>query len=119
MRLQPETVILPNGTRYHLRAELSAAPGSKTRIGDEGTVRPNSRVKRDSIEYGGAVGAGVVTGAILGGPVGALAGGLIGAGAVTVHLLVSHPQADLDPGTALLFTLSEPLEMVPAAANHP
>jgi hypothetical protein len=38
-----------------------------------------------------------------------LTGGLIGAGAVTVHLLVSPPQATLESGTTLLFTLTEPL----------
>ena len=55
-----------------------------------------------------------MTGRVLGGPVGALAGSLIGAGAVTAHLLVSHPQATLESGTALLLTLTEPLYMVPA-----
>jgi hypothetical protein len=114
MRLQPEVVILPDGTRYRLRAELSGTPGSRTHVGSEGTVLPNSRIKRDSIEYGGAVGAGAVTGAFMGGPVGALAGSLIGAGVITVHLLVSHPQATLESGTALLLTLTEPLYMVPA-----
>jgi hypothetical protein len=114
MRLRPETVILPDGTRFRLAAETTGTPGSRTHVVGEGTIRPDSRLKRDSIEYGGAVGAGLVTGAVLGGPAGALAGGLIGAGAVTAHLLVSHPQARLDSGTTLLFTLTEPLDMVPA-----
>ena len=52
---------------------------------------------------------------ILGGPVGALAGTIIGAGAVTVHQMVSHPQATLEPGTTLMFTLTEPLNLVAAA----
>jgi len=109
MLLRPETMILSNGKRYRIHAGLSKTPGSKNRIGSEGTVEPGSRAKRDSIEYGGAVGAGATTGAIVGGPVGALAGGLIGAGVVTAHLLVSHPQARLDQGATLEFTLSEPL----------
>jgi hypothetical protein len=117
MRLQPETVILSNGSRYMLHAETSAAPGSQTRIGSEGAITPSSRLKRDGIEYGGAVGAGAVTGAILGGPAGAVTGGLIGAGAITVHLLVNHPQATLESGTTMVFTLTEPLEMVPAASS--
>jgi hypothetical protein len=58
-----------------------------------------------------------VTGALLGGPVGALAGSLVGAGVVTVHLLVSHPQAKLEPGAALVFTLTEPLNLIPASAS--
>jgi len=117
MRLQPEAVILPNGSRFMLHAETTGTPGSRTRMGSEGAITPDSRLKRDGIEYGGAVGAGAVTGAILGGPAGAVTGGLIGAGAVTVHLLVNHPQATLESGTTMVFTLTEPLDMVPAPVS--
>ena len=115
MHLRPETVILPDGSRYRIYAVLSGAPGSPARINGEGGVSAGSQVKKDGIEYGGAVGAGAVAGAILGGPGGALAGTIIGAGVITVHLLVSHPQARLDSGTVLLFTLNQPLNLVPAA----
>jgi hypothetical protein len=113
MHLRPETVTLPDGRRFQLQAEITGTPGSKTRVGNEGTILPDSRLRRDEIEYGGAVGAGATTGAILGGPVGALAGTMVGAGVITVHLLVSHPQATLESGTALLLTLTEPLQMAP------
>jgi hypothetical protein len=116
MLLRPETVILADGSRYRLHANLSGTPGVKTKVGSEGDVLPASRIKRDSIEYGGAVGGGVTTGAIVGGPVGALTGGLIGAGVVTAHLLISHPQATLEPGTVLIFTLSDRLMLAPATA---
>ena len=114
MVLHPETVVLPNGAQFRMYAQLSGTPDSNTRVRGEGTVAPGSRIKRDGIEYGGATGAGVVTGAVVAGPVGALAGGLIGAGAITVHLLVNHPQADLDNGATLVFTLTEPLNLVSA-----
>jgi hypothetical protein len=114
MHLRPETVILPDGSRFRIFAQLSGAPGSSTRVNGEGGVTPGSQLKKDGIEYGGAVGAGAITGAILGGPGGALAGTIIGASAITVHLLVSHPQATLDSGTVLLFTLNEPLNLVKA-----
>jgi hypothetical protein len=117
MRLQPEVVILADGTRYRLHADVSGTLGSKTHVVGEGTIRPDSRIKRDGIEYGGGVGVGVVTGAVLGGPVGALTGGLIGAGAVTVHLLVNHPQATLESGTTLIFELTDPLFLSPAIAS--
>jgi len=113
MRLQPESVTLPNGTHFRIHAEVTGTHGSRTRVGDEGTIRPDSRLKRDSIEYGGAVGTGLVVGAVAGGPAGALAGGLIGAGAVTVHLLVNHPQATLESGTILVFQLTDPLFLSP------
>jgi len=117
MRLNPETVILPNGSRYRLYAQVSGTPGSGTRVGSDGAINPGSHIKRDSIEYGGGVGAGVVAGAAIGGPVGALTGSLVGAGLVTVHLLVNHPQAHLEEGTVLLFTLTEPLHLEPASAG--
>ncbi len=112
MRLRPETVVLADGSRYRLQAYVAGAPGARARLDREGTIGAESRIKRDGIEYGGAVGAGAITGAILGGPAGALAGTIIGAGAVTAHLLVSHPQATLEPGTVLLFTLTQPLNLV-------
>jgi len=114
-RLKPEAVILPDGSRFQLHAETTGTPGSKTRIGGEGTINPGSRAKKDGIEYGAVVGTGAVTGAVLGGPVGALTGSLIGAGVVTTHLLVDHPQASLEPGAILLFTLTEPMNLMPAS----
>jgi hypothetical protein len=111
MRLRPETVTLLDGSRYRLDAQVTGTPGSRTRVNREGTINAGSRAKKDGIEYGGAVGTGAVAGAFLGGPVGALTGGLIGAGAITVHLLVDHPQATLEPGTVLLFTLNDRLNL--------
>ena len=112
MRLRPETVVLADGSRYRLQAYVAGAPGARARIDREGTIGAESRVKRDSIEYGGAVGTGAIAGAVMGGPAGAIAGTIIGAGVVTAHLLVSHPQATLEPGTVLLFTLTQPLNLV-------
>jgi hypothetical protein len=114
MRLAPEVVVMPDGTRFRLHAEVTSTPGTSTRVSNEGNITPGSRLKRDGIEYGGAVGAGLVAGGILGGPAGAAAGSLIGAGVITVHLLVSHPQATLEQGTNMMLTLTEPLDLVPA-----
>lgn len=117
MLLRPETVILSDGSRYKLYAQLTATPDSNTRVGNEGMVAPGSRARKNEIEYGGGVAVGVTTGAVLGGPAGALAGSLVGAGAVTVHLLMDHPQAILEKGTVLDFTLTEPLSLVAATPN--
>jgi len=111
MLLRPETVILADGSRFHLDAQVTGTPGSKTRISGEGFINPNSRVKKDGIEYGGAVGAGVVAGALIGGPVGAVTGGFIGAGVITVHILSDHSEATLEPGTVMLFTLDNRLDL--------
>jgi hypothetical protein len=90
---------------------VAGTPGSNSHVGSEGVISPNRRLKTGSIEYGGAVGVGVVAGASLGGPAGALAGGLIGAGLVTTHLLVNHAQANLDQGTYLDLTVTETMHL--------
>ncbi len=112
LHLKPEAVILPDGSRFMLHAETTGTPGSKTRVGAEGSINPGSRVKKDSIEYGAVVGTGAITGAVVAGPVGALTGGLIGAGLVTTHIMVDHPQATLEPGSMLMFTLTEPMNLM-------
>jgi len=117
MRLEPDSVVLPNGTHFQLRAQVTGTLGSRTHVVGEGTIRPDSRIKRDGIEYGGAVGVGAATGAFVAGPVGALTGGLIGAGAVTVHLMVSHSQATLEQGTMLTFQLTDPLYLAAAPVS--
>jgi hypothetical protein len=117
MLLRPDTVILPNGENFRLHAVVSGAPGTHTRVGAEGTISPDSRLKRDGIEYGAVVGGGAATGALLGGPIGALAGSIVGAGIVTTHLLVSHPQAHLDSGDVLMLTLTERTHLVPASPS--
>ncbi len=115
MHLRPEMVVLPDGSRFRIYALLSGAPGSSVHVNGEGGVTPGSHLKKDGIEYGSAVGAGAITGAILGGPGGALVGTVIGAGVITAHLIVSHPQATLDSGTVLEFTLNQPINLAPAA----
>jgi hypothetical protein len=115
LHLRPDAVILPDGSRFELHAETTGTRGSKTRMGAEGSIHPGSRAKKNGIEYGAVVGAGAVTGAVVAGPVGALTGSLVGAGIVTTHIMVDHPQATLEPGSILLFTLTEPMNLMPAA----
>ena len=110
--LRPQIVTLPNGSMFHLFADVDSTPGSNTRVGSEGEIGPGSQLKKNSIWYGAGVGAGMIAGAAMGGPAGMLAGSLVGAGAVTVHLLTSHPQATLDEGTVLVFSLTRPLHLL-------
>jgi len=112
--LEPETVTLENGSRFKLHAMVASTPGTNARVNSEGIITPGSRLRRDGIEYAGVGGGGMVVGAALGGPAGMLAGGIIGAGMVTTHLLVSHPQANLDAGSYLMLTVTEQVQLVPA-----
>jgi hypothetical protein len=110
--LVPETVTLENGSRFQLHAMVASTPGSNLRVGSEGVITPGSRLKKDGYEYAGVGGGGMIVGAVLGGPVGMLAGGLVGAGVVTTHLLVNHPQANLETGSYLMLTLTEQVRLV-------
>jgi hypothetical protein len=114
LHLRPDMVILPDGTAYHLYAQLihSQAPG--TRTDSEGGVEPNSHWKKDTLEYGVGIGSGALVGAHFAGPHGALIGAGIGAGIVTAHLLLQHPaDAVLPAGSVVTFSLSEPMELTP------
>ena len=115
--LEPETVTLENGSRFELHAVVDSTPGSNLRVGPEGVITPGSRLKKDGYEYAGVGGGGMVVGAILGGPAGMLAGGLIGAGLVTTHLLVNHPQANVEAGSYLMLTLTGQVQLVPAGTQ--
>ncbi|HEY2860345.1 MAG TPA: hypothetical protein VGJ21_18130 [Terracidiphilus sp.] len=111
MWIRPDTLILSNGSRFRLDAQITGTPGEKTHVTGEGFINPGSRRKRDSYEYGGAVGGGLVIGAMVAGPVGAVTGGIIGAGAITVHILTDHSDATLEPGAVMLFTLDNRLDL--------
>jgi hypothetical protein len=115
--LQPDTITFENGSKFHLHAVVVSTPGSHLRVGSEGVIIPGSRVKRNSIEYGAVVGTGMITGAVLGGPAGMLIGGAVGAGVVTTHLLVSHPQANIESGAVLMLTLTDQVQLVPAGSQ--
>jgi hypothetical protein len=115
--LEPQTVTLENGRKYQLHAMIASTPGSNLRVGPEGIITPGSRLKKDGYEYAGVGGGGMIVGAALGGPVGMLAGGIIGAGVVTTHLLVSHPQANLETGSYLMLTLTQQVRLVPEGSQ--
>jgi len=114
IRLRPDMVILPDGTAYHLYAQVvqSKAPG--TRTDSEGGIQPSSHWKKDTAEYGVGAGTGALVGGRLAGPQGALIGAGIGATLVTAHLLMQHPAAAVLPsGSVVTFSLSEPMELTP------
>lgn len=115
--LVPETVTLQNGSKFELHAMVTSTPGSNARVGSEGIITPGSRIRKDGFEYAGVGGGGMIVGAALGGPAGMLAGGLIGAGVVTTHLLVSHPQANLNAGSYLMLSVTQEVRLVPAASQ--
>lgn len=114
LRLRPETVILPDGTAYHLDAQVTGSGASGTRTGSEGAIQPSAHILKKTAEYGVGVGTGAMVGAELAGPPGALFGSIAGAGVITTHLLLQHPKAATVPaGSEITFSLTQPLDLVP------
>jgi hypothetical protein len=118
IRLRPDVVVLPDGSRYVLRAQLIGT-NSRARVDDEGTLKPASQVKKNVIEEGAGIGTGAVAGAIIGGGPGALVGSLIGAGVITTHILVQHPATVKVPkDTTLTLSLTKPMLITPEMASN-
>ncbi len=114
IRLEPESVVLPDGAKYTLHAQVIASHGNNTRVDDEGGIHPGTHMKKAAVEAGIGAGTGAVAGgAIAGGP-GALVGSLVGVGVVTTHLLIQPPQTvNVPSDTSIVFSLTRPLELTP------
>lgn len=114
LRLRPDVVILPDGTAYHLYAQVVESKAPNTRTDNEGGIQPSSHLKKDVIEYGVGAGTGAVVGAKIAGPHGAVIGSLVGAGVITAHLLMQHPEiAEVPKGSIVTFSLTEPMDLLP------
>ncbi|HEX3471387.1 MAG TPA: hypothetical protein VHT28_09400 [Silvibacterium sp.] len=114
LRLRPDVVILPDGTAYHLYAQVAGSEAPGTRTDSEGGIQPKSHLVKNAVEYGAAAGTGAVVGGYVGGPAGALVGSVVGAGVVTAHMLMQHPDAAVVPkGAIVTFSLTEPMELTP------
>jgi hypothetical protein len=113
IHLRPDVIVLPDGSKYQLHAQVVDSEGTDTKANSEGSITPKSHGKRDVTEYAMFAGSGAIIGAKLGGGPGALIGTLVGAGIVTTHMLMHNPQADLPKDSALVFSLTEPMELTP------
>ncbi len=113
IRLRPDEVVLPDGTRYFLHAEVYDLENrSKVKPDSEGNVTSVSHGKRTLAEAGlfggGAAAAGVM---IASGPVGLVAGGAA-AGYVGAHWLLENHQAILPKNSEVVFGLTQPMSLV-------
>jgi hypothetical protein len=116
IRLQPDSVSLPDGTVYPIRAEVTDLDHyADSHVNDEGTIVGNTHPGQTAAAVGLTTTAAVVVGAVIAGPVGAGVGLGVGAGAATVWWLKHDRQQELPPGTQIVFTLNTPLQLNPAA----
>src|SRR5271170_248156 len=114
LRLRPDLVLLPDGTAYHLFAQVARSEAPGTRTDSEGGIQPKSHLVKNVAAYGVGAGTGAIIGAYVAGPGGAVAGSLVGAGVITAHLLLQHPSAAVVPkGSIVTFSLTEPMELTP------
>lgn len=113
IRLRPDEVNLPDGTRYFLHAEVyDMGNYSKVKPDAEGNVVSVDHGKRTVAEAGlfggGAAAAGFM---IAGGPAAWAAGGAA-AGYVGAHWLLENHQAILPKNSEVVFGLTQPMSLV-------
>lgn len=114
IRLRPDEIDLPDGTRYFLHAELyDVNPHSGSKTDSEGDVVSQQHGKRTVAEGALASGSGLAAGALIAGVPGALIGAAAGAGIVTAHWLLENHQAVLPKDSEVVFGLTEPMSLVP------
>ncbi len=117
IRLQPESVSLPDGTVYPIRAEVTDLDHyADSHVNEEGTIVGNTHPGQTAAAVGLTTTTAVVAGALIGGGVGAVVGLGVGAGVATVWWLKHDRQQELPTGTQIVFTLNTPLQL--AATAH-
>jgi hypothetical protein len=113
IHLRPDEFVLPDGTRYHLHAQVIDTMGSDTRTKGEGNIVANEHGKRTLAELGMGTGSGAIIGAAVGGGVGAVVGTAVGAGIVTAHWLRTNWSANLPENSTVVFSLTDPMPLNP------
>ena len=114
IRLQPQTVTLPDGTIYALTADVVDVDGlSDTHVNEEGSIQGKTHPKATAAALGLTTLSAMAAGAVIGGGVGAAVGASIGAGVGAVWWLKRDHQETLPAGTNLTFALGQPLTVSP------
>jgi hypothetical protein len=113
LHLRADEFVLPDGTRYHVHAQVIDTQGSDTNAKGEGNIVPSAEVKRNLTVLGAGAGGGAIVGAAIGGGVGAIVGSAIGAGAATTHWLLVQRSANLPASSILIFSLTDPMLLNP------
>jgi len=113
IHLRPDEFVLPDGTRYHLHAQVIDTLGSDTKAKGEGNIVANQHGKRTAAEFALGTGSGAIIGAAVGGGVGAVVGTAVGAGVVTVHWLRTNWSANLPADSTVVFSMTDPMLLNP------
>lgn len=112
IHLQMDNIILPDGTRIALHAQvIDTDQFNNTRIDSEGNILRKDHIGGTIAAMTLSAGGGAAAGGILGGPAGALIGAGVGAGLSTAVWLKQDRQAHLPEGTQVVLSLTEPMDL--------
>jgi hypothetical protein len=112
IHLQPQVIVLPDGTRMPLRAAvIDTDQYAHTRVDDEGNILRKDHVGSTLAAMSLTTGGAAAAGAVLGGGVGALVGAGVGAGVSTAWWLKQDRQTHLPKESLIVLELTEPLEI--------
>jgi len=112
IRLQPDSITMPDGTNYRLNAEVTDLDHFRdAHVGSEGNIVANSNAKATAAALSLTTGSAVVAGAMIGGGVGAVVGLGVGAGAGAIWWLKKDRQETLPKGSESAFMLDSSLQL--------
>ena len=115
IRLQPDSVSLPDGTTYKINADVTDLDNfNDSHVNSEGTIVGNVHPGTTAAAVGFTTTSAVVAGAVIGGGVGAVVGLGVGAGVAGIWWLKHDRQQELPTGTEIVFTLDSSLQINPA-----
>ncbi|MGI4853475.1 MAG: hypothetical protein ACRYF4_05415 [Janthinobacterium lividum] len=111
IHLQAQAVLLPDGTRIPLHAEvIDTDQFAHTRVDEEGNILRKDHVGATLAAMSLTTGGAAAAGAVLGGGVGALVGAGVGAGLSTAWWLKQDRQTHLPQDALIVLGLTEPLQ---------
>lgn len=112
IHLQMDNIILPDGTRLPLHAQvIDTDQFNNTRIDSEGNILRKDHIGGTLAAMSLTTGGAAAAGGVIGGPAGALIGAGVGAGLGTAVWLKQDRQAHLPEGTQVVLSLTEPMDL--------
>ena len=110
IHLQPQVIVLPDGTRMALRAAvIDTDQYAHTKVDEEGNILRKDHVGATLAAMSLTTGGAAAAGAVLGGGVGALVGAGVGAGVSTAWWLKQDRQTHLPKESLIVLQLTQPL----------
>lgn len=113
MHLETRDILLPDGTKYVVHAQLTDTSRSDFNVDGEGTLKRRDNRNQEIGILGLTTGGGAAAGAMVGGGVGALVGAGLGAGVSAIMWSKADRQAELPKDVRLTFSLTAPMMITP------